>query len=76
MQFANLLELRDLSIRNSLLSRMPRDERLELLKAIEEGFAEGTMVWRKEYLPTLLGEQEADKILDTRVDIATKGSLR
>jgi len=76
IQLANLLELRDLSIRNSLLARLGLDQRAEVLQVINDAFAEGTMVWQKEYLPELLGEEEANKILNARVDFLATQDLR
>ena len=57
MKLVNLLktltQVRDLSIRNSILAKIPLSQRDQFLSIIDEGFREGDEVFKQQHLVTI-----------------------
>lgn len=62
MTLDQLLELRDLSVKNRILDSLPADLRERVAAALDPAVAAGVSVWRKRHAYTLLGDA-ADEIL-------------
>jgi hypothetical protein len=58
-----LLRVRDISVKGSLLSRLSDDRRPEMTRLIDAAFSEGDSIWVKEHLPTIIGRKQADHVL-------------
>ena len=68
MKYSELIRDRDDSIESQVVGlipvNVPPDVREELRKNIHTAFQEGARLWAKEYLPVLVGAQNAPKILE------------
>ncbi len=64
---ARLMMLRDLSIRNSILSELPPDERARIAMLLDQAIADGGKVWEAQHLPILLGDKDTQRLLHARL---------
>jgi hypothetical protein len=63
MKLETVAQVRDLSIRNSILARIPLPQRDQFLRIVDEGFREGDEVFRRQHLVTIFGHREAERVL-------------
>ena len=68
MRLEQLLRVRDLSVRSSILARLPDDRRAEMAALLDAAFSEGDAIWAQEHLPTILGKEQANRVLNVKIE--------
>jgi hypothetical protein len=54
--------MRDILLKNIILSQFPEGETYELMRKIDVAFKEADLQWGNEYLPALFGKADASRI--------------
>lgn len=64
MKLDAVTHVRDLSIRNSILAKVPLPDRDKIMRIVDEGFKEGDDVFKNQHLVTIFGYREAERVRD------------